>query len=196
MRAEEFRDHKELQADRAATGYQNIFSWNNACLLHGFVDGIDRLDEGGFVEADVVGQRDDAAFGHPRHRLDVLSKATTVGREAGSKTGGFVLLALGERAALAVKAGATGNVMEAHDAIAGLEFCHTRADGYDRAGEFVAEDLWRLDVTLENFLDVRAADAAGGHLDEKFAFTYFGYRDFFDADDSLFAIDAGAHRFW
>src|SRR5882724_7221601 len=159
MRAEEFCDHKELQADGAAAGYENIFAGNDARFLHGFVNCVDWFDEGGFVEADIVGQRNDAAVGDPGHRFDVFSKAATVGREAGRETRCFVLLALRERAAFAVKAGTAGNVMKAHHAIAGLEFRHTRADADDGAGEFVAEDLWRLNVTLENLLDVRAADA-------------------------------------
>ena len=85
--------------------------------------------------------------------------------------------------------------METHHAIAGLEFRHTRADGDDGAGKFVAEDLRRLDISLENFLDVRAADAAGGDFDEKFAFTHFGDGDLFNEDNSLLAVNAGAHGF-
>src|SRR5256885_9537631 len=195
MRAEEFRDHQKLQADGAAAGYENIFAGNDARFLHGFVNRIDRVDEGGFFEADIVGQGDHAALGDPGHRFDVFSKAATVGRETGRETGGLVLLALGERAAFAVKAGATGNVMETHHAIAGLEFRHARADCYDGAGKFVAEDLRRLYVALENFLDVRAADAAGGDFNEDFAFTYFGHRDFFDTDNSFFAVNTRAHGF-
>ena len=163
--------------------------------MHSFVNRVDWFDEGGLFKSDTVGQGDHAALGNPGHRFDVFSKAATVGRKASRETGGFVLLALGERAAFAVKAGATGNVMETHHAIAGLEFRHTRADGDDGAGKFVAEDLRRLDISLEDFLDVRAADAAGGDFDEKFAFTYFGHRDFFDANDFLFAVDTGAHGF-
>ena len=76
-----------------------------------------------------------------------------------------------------------------------MNFVDTGADGDDGAGEFVAEDLGRLDVALEDFFDVGAADAAGGDFDEDFARADFGDGDFFDEDDSLFAEDAGAHRF-
>jgi hypothetical protein len=38
----------------------------------------------------------------------------------------------------------------------------------------MAEDLGRLDVTLEDFLNVGAADAAGGNFDEYFAGADFG----------------------
>src|SRR2546430_10074886 len=158
MRAEDFRDHQKLQADGAATGYENIFSGNDARLLHGLVNRVDWFDEGAFFKSDIVGQGDHAALGDPGHRFDIFSKAATVGRETGRETGGLVLLALGERAAFAVKAGAARNVMETHHAIAGLEFRHTRADGDDGTGEFVAEDLRRLPGTPEEFFDVRAAE--------------------------------------
>ena len=75
----------------------------------------------------------------------------------------------------------------------GFEFGDAAADGDDGAGQFVAENLRRFDVTLEDFLDVGAADAAGGDFDEHFAVADFGDGDFFDADDAFFAIDAGAH---
>ncbi len=191
----EVGDHQELQADRAAAEDEDVFALLDAGFLDGFDDGVDGLDEGGFFEADVVGERDDAALGDPRHGFDVFAEAATVGREAGGEAGGFVLLALREEAIFAVEAGAAGRVMEAHHAIAGFEFCDAGADGDDGAGEFVAEDLGRFDVALEDFLDVGAADAAGGDFDEDFARADFGDGDFFDADDSLFAIDAGAHRF-
>jgi len=55
--------------------------------------------------------------------------------------------------------------VEAHDAVAGLKFCYARSGGYDGAGKFVAEDLWRLYLALENFLDVGASDAASRDFD-------------------------------
>ena len=126
------------------------------------------------------GRGDDAALGDPGHGFDVFTEAAAVGSEAGGEAGGLVLLALGEEAIFAVEAGATRRVVEAHHAIAGLEFCDARADGDDGAGQFVAEDLGRLDVALEDFLDVGAADAAGGDFDENFAGADFGDGDFFD----------------
>ena len=85
--------------------------------------------------------------------------------------------------------------MEAHDAIAGLPFGDAGADGDDCAGEFVTENLRRLDVALEDFFDIRAANAAGRDFDQDFVVADFGDGDFFDADDSLFAKDTGAHGF-
>src|SRR5580765_6768869 len=133
MRAEEFCDHQKLQADGAATGYENVFAGNDAGFLHGFINRVDWLDEGGFVEADVVGQRDDAAFRNPGHRLDVFGKTPAIGSETRRETRGLVLLALGERPSFAVKTGAARNVMEAHHALAGLEFSNTGANGDNRA---------------------------------------------------------------
>lgn len=85
--------------------------------------------------------------------------------------------------------------MKTHHAVAGLELCDSATCSNNSACEFMAEDLRRLNITLEDFLDVRAADAAGGYFDEDFVVADFGNGHFFDADDSLFAIDAGAHGF-
>jgi len=85
--------------------------------------------------------------------------------------------------------------MKTHDAIAELPFRDAAADGDDSAGEFVAEDLRWLDVAMEDFLDVRAADATRGDFDEDFAVGDFGDGDFFDADEAFFAEDAGTHGF-
>jgi hypothetical protein len=48
---------------------------------------------------------------------------------------------------------------------------------------------------MENFLDVGAADAARGDFDEHFSLGDFGDGNFFDADETFFAEDAGAHGF-
>src|SRR5882757_6861855 len=188
-------DHQELQADGAAADYQDRFVRCYPSLLYGFDDGVDRLDEGGFFEGDVVRERDDAALGNPGHGFDVFAEAAAVGREASGEAGRLVLLALRIEALFAVKAGAAGRVVEAHHAIAGLPFGDAGADGDYCAGEFVAEDLRRLDITLKDFLDVGAADPASGDFDEDFVDADFGDGDFFDADDSFFAVDASAHGF-
>jgi hypothetical protein len=86
--------------------------------------------------------------------------------------------------------------MKTHHAIAWHPLGYSAADRDDRAGKFVAEDLRRLDVTLEDFLDVRAADAASGDLDQHFAIADFRDGDFLDADLAFVAIDTGAHGFW
>src|SRR5712664_2580870 len=85
--------------------------------------------------------------------------------------------------------------METHHAIAGLPFGDAGADRNDRTCEFVTEDLRRLDITLKDFFDVGAANAAGGDFDQGFVIADFRNGDFFDAHDSFFAVDAGAHGF-
>ena len=85
--------------------------------------------------------------------------------------------------------------MKAHDAVTGFPSGDAAADDDDGAGEFVAEDLGRGDVGVIDLFDVRSADAAGGNFDEDFAVGDFGDGNFFDADDALFAVDAGAHGF-
>src|ERR1700687_2602362 len=187
--------HQKLQSDGPAADHQDGFARGYASLLHRFNNGVNRLDEGGFLEGDIVGKRDDAALGYPGHGFHVFAEATAVGCEAAGEAGGFVLLALREEAFLAVKAFAAGRVMEAHDAIAGLPFGDAGADRYHGAGEFVTADWRRLDVALEDFFDVGAANAAGGDFDEDFVIADLGNGNFLDAHDALFAVDAGAHRF-
>ena len=181
----ELADHEQLQADGAAAEDENGLARGDTRLLDGFHDGVDGLDEGGFFEADVVGERHDAALGDPRHGFHVLGEAAAVWREARGQAGRFVLLALGKEAFFAVEAPAAGRVVKAHYAIAGRPFVYPATDRDDCAGEFVAEDLRRLDVALEDFLDVGAADAAGRDFDEDFAVADFGHGNFFDADDAF-----------
>ncbi len=59
----------------------------------------------------------------------------------------------------------------------------------------MTENLGRLHVALENLFDVRAANAASSNFDQHFAVAHFRDGHFFDADDSLFAVNAGAHGF-
>src|SRR5262249_53594184 len=125
-----------------------------------------------------------------------LCEAAAVGSETGGEAGGFVLIALREEALVAVEAFATGDVMEAHDAIAELEFFHAPPHGNDGTGEFVTANLRRLDIALKDFLDVGAADAAGSDFDEHFTIADVRNRHFLDANDSPFAIDTGLHGAW
>ena len=66
-------------------------------------------------------------------------------------------------------------------------------DGDDGAGQFVSQDLRRIYVGLENFLDVGAADAAGRDFNQDFAVANFRDGNLFDADATLFAIYASVH---
>src|SRR5580704_2040094 len=191
----QFADHEQLQADGAAAQDEDSVAGGDARLLNGFDDGIDGLDESGFFETDVVREWDNAAVGHPGHGFYILSEAAAVGREAGGQPGCFVLLALGEEALLAIKASPARDMVEAHNPVAGRPLVDAPADGDDGAGKLVAQNLRRLDVTLKDFLDVRAANAAGGHFNEQFAFADFGDGDFLDADDSCFAENTCPHGF-
>src|SRR5262249_57664919 len=97
--------------------------------------------EGGFLEADVVRQRDDPALRNPWHGFDVLGKAAAVRTEARREPGGLVLPALREKPALAIKAALAWDVMKTHHPIARLELGDARAGGDDRARQVVAQDL-------------------------------------------------------
>src|SRR5256884_5904242 len=156
----QLRDHQELQADGTAADDQDGFACRYAGLLDGFQNRVDGLDEGGFFEADVLGNRHDAALGDPRHGFYIFAEAPAVESKAGGQASGLVLLALRKEATLAVQAFATWHVMKTHHAITLFPFADPTADGNHRAGQLVSEDLRRLDVAMGNLLDVRAADPA------------------------------------
>src|SRR5206468_6219964 len=120
----------------------------------------------------------------PGHGFNVLGEAASIGSKACGQARGLVLLALREKAALAIKTLFAGYVMKAHHAVAGSEFCETRPGCNDGASQFVTEDLRRVHVTSEDFLNIGAADAAGSDFDQDFVGTDFGDGDFFDANNT------------
>ena len=85
--------------------------------------------------------------------------------------------------------------MKAHHAVAGLPLGDPAAGRDNGAGQLVAKDLRRLDVAMEDLLDVGAANAAGGDFDEHFAVANFRDRNLFKADDAFFAENTRAHGF-
>ncbi len=182
-----------MQADGAAAGDEHSFSSGYASLLHSFQNRVNRLDERGFLEADIVGQRDNPALGHPGHSFYVFAETTAVGSEATRKTRRLVLFALGEETALAIEALAARDVMKAHHAVAQFPLRYSAAGCCDCSGYFMAQNLGRRNVGVVNLLDVGPTNATCGDFDEHFAVGHFGDGDFLDANDSLFAVDARAH---
>src|SRR5580704_6105323 len=127
-------DHQELEANRAAAEDEYGFAFGNAGLLHRFNNGVNRLDEGCFFEAYIVGQGPNAALRNPRHGFDVFAEATAIGSNTRGQTRGFVLLALRKETIFTVKAGATRRVVKTHDPVAGLPFRDPGANGNHGAG--------------------------------------------------------------
>jgi hypothetical protein len=84
-------------------------------------------------------------------------------------------------------------VVKANDAIAQLPALNAFADRDDRSGRFVAKNLRRRDETVLNFLDVGAADAAGGDVDQNFARGNFRHGNWLDDHASRAAIHGRAH---
>src|SRR5260370_11613117 len=124
VRGLQLANHEKLQADGAAADYENGFTWRDARLLHGFDDGVDRLDEGSFFERDIVRKRDDAALCDPGHGFDVFAEAGPVWREAAGEAGALVLLTLREEALLAVEAFGAGWAVAPPDALPALPSAH------------------------------------------------------------------------
>ena len=97
------------------------------------------------------GKRNHSALDDPRHRANVLGEAAAVRIEAGGQPDFLVARALREELALAIEAVAARNVMKADDAVAGLELRDAAADLDDRAGEFVAQNLRRMQESRDEF---------------------------------------------
>jgi hypothetical protein len=188
-------DHEELKPYGPTAQDQHCLGCCNAGFLDGFDNGVDRLDKGGFFKAYVIWERYDAAFGYPGHGFDVLRETAAVGRKPCRESRRFVLLALGEEALLTVKASATGSMVKAHDSVAGRPLRHATADCNDRACELVTENLRGFHITLEDFLDIRTADATRSDSDEHFAFEHFRDRNFLNVNDAFVTVDTGTHGF-
>ena len=82
--------------------------------------GIHRLDETGLLEGDAVGDFYGSLLDDPIHDADVFGEASAGGLESGGASDLLVGGALGEGLVAAVVTLAAGDVMEDHDAIAGL----------------------------------------------------------------------------
>ena len=85
--------------------------------------------------------------------------------------------------------------MKTHHPVAEFPFGDAASDSYNRASQFVAKNLRRRHVRVINLLDVGPANPASRNFDEHFAVANFGDRDFFNADNSLFAVNTRAHGF-
>src|SRR5260370_536554 len=85
------------------------------------------------------------------------------------------------------------------DGIAGVEVRglqlanHEKLKADGAAADYENGFTWRETRLLTGFDDGGAADAAGGDFDQDFVVVDFGDGNFFDAHNSLFAVDAGAH---
>jgi hypothetical protein len=83
--------------------------------------------------------------------------------------------------------------MESDYPITHFELFDAGANLHDRPCQLVAEDLRRIDEPVLDFLDVRAADSAGGDAEEDFSLADFRNGKSLDNHAALPAIDAGAH---
>jgi hypothetical protein len=141
----------------------------------------------------VVRNRNHATLYDPRHRPHVFGEAAAIWIEASRKAGGFKYGTLREEFSLAIEAVAAGNVMEANDPIARVEFLDTAPDRNDRSSQLVPQNLRRLDEPIVNLLDVGAADATSGYTEKNFALADVGYGNGLDNHASFAAVHTRAH---
>src|SRR5262249_10313325 len=92
------------------------------------------------------------------------------------------------------------DMVEHHDAVAGLVLAHVLADGGYHTRRFMAEDPRRRVGTGGDFLEIGATDPAGVHADQNLAGPDRRYGHRFHADVVDAAVHGGVHggwnRFW
>ena len=123
------------EADGALADDENRVVGSEAEHLDAFENGVDRLDEGGLLEGDAVGNADHAAIGDDEvHDADVLGKAAAGGLEARRDAGLLVERALRGGSLAAVVALVAGDVVMHDNALAEFELCDAGAAADDGAG--------------------------------------------------------------
>src|SRR5579863_10456547 len=101
----------------------------DARLAHGFQNCIYRLDEGGFLEANIVRDCDHAALGDPGHGTNKLRETAPVGVESCGEADFLIPRTLREKLLCAIKTISTGDMMETDYAVADFPFFNARTDG-------------------------------------------------------------------
>ena len=110
-----------------------------------------------------------AALDDPGHGAHVFGEAASIGIEARRQAHLLVARALREKAALAIKTVAAGNVVKTDHAVADFPAMHAASHGDHRSGNFVPENLGRRHEAVLYLFQVGAANAAGRHANQHFA---------------------------
>jgi hypothetical protein len=131
------------------------------------------LEHCGFREWKIVRQAMDDARGDD----DVFCESTGAAIVAAGDTEDLAIVTEIDVTAFAVGAGAAEDGGVEGDAFAGFEIFYVRAEGGDKASGFVAHDEgWDATACAAvEAVDVAAADAAGGDLDEDFVGRWTGF---------------------
>jgi hypothetical protein len=129
--------------------------------LHGLQAGVHRLNKGGLLKWDSIGNLHQSARHDPVHHAHIFGKAAAGGLKSCSNADLLVDRALRERFFAAVVAVTTRDVVKDHAAVSGREALDIfpRRD-HDTRG-LMAEYARRRMRTSMNFFEVGAADAAG-----------------------------------
>ena len=85
-------------------------------------------------------------------------------------------------------------MVETHDAIAQLPFSDSRSHRNNGSADLMSKNLRRNHKPVLDLLDVRAANAACGNLDQDFAGRDLRHRNVFNDNLPFAPIHCGAHR--
>jgi hypothetical protein len=157
---------KDEEADHAGADDESGFAVVDRSDFHGVESNGGGFEHRGFGERKIVGKAMDNARGNHDEFREGAGAAVVAARDAED----LAIVAKIDVTAFAVGAGAAEDGGVERYALADFECGDGGAERGDEAGGFVAHDEWRdaaAGAAVEA-VDVAAADAAGGDLDEDF----------------------------
>jgi len=181
----------QQDADRPLADDQHCLVRLKIEHLHALEAGIHRLDEGGLVERDPIGNPDDAAVADdPVHYADVFGESAAGGFESSRDAYAFVQRTLRVGVLAAVVTIPARHMVEDHHPITDGKVSHRRAGGDDGTCRFMAKNSRRRVRTRMNLLQIRPANAARGNPDQDFPRADLRHRNCF----YTYIVNAAIHR--
>ena len=184
---------EDEEADHAGADDESGFAVIDRSDFYGVKGDGGGFEHGGFSERKIVGKAMDDARGDD----DVFGEGAGAAVVAAGDAEDLAVVAEIDVTAFAVGAGAAEDGGVEGDAVADFECGDGGAECGDDAGGFVAHDEWgdaAAGAAVEA-VDVAAADAAGGDLDEDFVGGGIGFRSVGDFEVVVFGEEEGFHFF-
>ena len=184
---------KDEQADHTGADDESGFTVVDRSDSYGVESDCGGFEHGGFSERKIVGKAMDDARGND----NVFGEGAGTAVVAAGDAEDLAVVAQIDVAAFAVGAGAAEDGGIEGDALADSESGDGGAEGGDDAGGFVAHDERRNAAAgaAVEAVDVAAADAAGGDLDEDFVGGGVGLGSVSDFEVVVFGEEEGFHFF-
>jgi hypothetical protein len=189
----EFEKAVEEESDRPLSDDHDRITALQVEATDGFQDGVDRFQQGAFLEGVAGWDPNDAREAERKH-LHVFRVATACGFESRGDSGPEIGGALGEVVVSTEVAGSAGHVMVECHAIPHAVAGHPGADPHHRSSGLVAEDSWGWHRPGLDLFDVRRAHPADGDPDQEFLSADPRDGDFLDAEIVGSPVDDRPHH--